>query len=147
MTILSLVSIGLIWGVTNALIKRGALIAEERKNRRSGKEVKEPSKGVLSYLYSHCQEWIYMLSLWQYSLPFFVNLSASALFFITLSHTPITLAVPVTNAITFGATAAAGMALGEKMHGIRTLVGIVLITAGVWICISASNNPESSSFG
>ncbi|MCO5570433.1 hypothetical protein L7F22_024155 [Adiantum nelumboides] len=141
MSILSLVSIGLIWGVTNALIKRGVHIAEKQKIHHSRKEVEEPSKGVLSYLYVHCQDWVHMLSLWQYSLPFFINLSASALFFITLSDTPITLAVPVTNAITFGATAAAGMALGEKMHSMRTLLGIALITAGVWICILVTNNP------
>lgn len=140
MAMLWLVSIGLVWGVTNALIKRGAVIAEKHKSQHTKKEMKK-SKGPLFYLYSYVQEWIHMLSLWQYSLPFLVNLSASALFFVKLSDTPITLAVPVTNAITFGATAAAGMALGEQMHGMRTLLGIVLIIGGVLICIPPPGNP------
>ncbi|KAH7445921.1 hypothetical protein KP509_01G028700 [Ceratopteris richardii] len=103
---------------------------------RMGKEVKEINRSLLAYLHFHLQEWIFMLTVWQYSLPFLLNLSASALFFITLSDSPITLAVPVTNAITFAATAATGMALGEKMNVMRTFLGIILIVGGVWISIS-----------
>ncbi|KAH7445920.1 hypothetical protein KP509_01G028700 [Ceratopteris richardii] len=136
MSIPSVVSIGIIWGVTNAFIKRGADISERQKKMRMGKEVKEINRSLLAYLHFHLQEWIFMLTVWQYSLPFLLNLSASALFFITLSDSPITLAVPVTNAITFAATAATGMALGEKMNVMRTFLGIILIVGGVWISIS-----------
>ncbi|KAK6941485.1 putative transmembrane family 234 [Dillenia turbinata] len=41
---------------------------------------------------------------------------ASATFFAILSDTPISVAVPVTNATTFAATAVSGMLLGEKTH-------------------------------
>lgn len=133
MAFIWLIAIGIVWGVTNALMKRGAVIADKRMKQL----IKEKKKqgGLFSWLHGYLQEWVTMICLWQYSLPFLINLSASALFFVTLSDSPITVAVPVTNAVTFGATAAAGAALGEKMHGLQTLLGLSLIIAGVSICI------------
>jgi uncharacterized membrane protein len=60
----------------------------------------------------------------------------SVLFIIKLGDSPITLAVPVTNATTFAVTAIAGAVLGEKMKGPETLIGVSLIIAGVTLCIS-----------
>ncbi|TVU06980.1 hypothetical protein EJB05_47018, partial [Eragrostis curvula] len=92
----SMVAVGLVWGVTNALMRRGAL----------------------------------------YSAPFAANLCASASFFALLGAAPISVAVPITNAVTFAATAVAAAVLGERVRPGPAVLGTGLIVLGVWICIS-----------
>ena len=130
-----LLAIGTVWGITNALIKRGALIADARKEQRREKaeETDDDEPGVVG---SFLHDWFRLLCVWEYSLPFLVNLSMSVLFVIKLGDSPITLAVPVTNATTFAVTAVAGAALGEKMRVLETVAGVSLIIAGVSLCIS-----------
>ena len=135
MVLIWLITIGCVWGLTNALIKRGATIAEKQKLKQKTTNTPK-AKGIRA----HVDEWIVMLCVWQYSLPFVINLSASALFFMKLNDAPITLAVPVTNAVTFGATAISGAAFGEKMDGVRTVLGITLIIIGVCICVSPTQS-------
>ncbi|KAL3532497.1 hypothetical protein ACH5RR_006018 [Cinchona calisaya] len=97
-----MVAVGLVWGATNALMRKGAIIWD--------KKIKSaPQPNTL-------KNWLNLFITWQYSLPFIINLSASATFFAILSETPISLAVPVTNATTFAATAVFGMLLGEETH-------------------------------
>ncbi|XP_022145024.1 transmembrane protein 234 homolog isoform X1 [Momordica charantia] len=103
-----MVAVGLVWGATNALMRRGALLWDQALN--------SSSNGSSSSLL----RWLKLLSIWQYTIPFLLNLSASATFFAILSDAPISLAVPVTNATTFAATAVFGMLLGEQ-----TRVGFV----------------------
>jgi multidrug transporter EmrE-like cation transporter len=129
-----LLAIGTVWGITNALLKRGALIADEAK--RAAAEAQKQSGSRRSMVASFLGDWIRLLCVWQYSLPFLLNLSMSVLFVIKLGDSPITLAVPVTNATTFAVTAVAGAALGEKMRPLETLIGVALIVAGVTLCIS-----------
>ncbi|KAF6164469.1 hypothetical protein GIB67_025295 [Kingdonia uniflora] len=86
-------------------------------------------------LLGHLQNWLKLLCIWQYSIPFIVNLSASATFFAILSESPISLAVPVTNATTFAATAVSAMVLGEETRVGYALFGTFLIVLGVWVCI------------
>lgn len=118
----TMVAVGLVWGATNALMRRGAQLSDRNLRARP------PSNRLL--------QWLHLLLTWQYSLPFFINLSASAAFFHTLRDSPISLAVPVTNATTFAATAAAAYLLGEEMRVGLAVIGIGFITLGVWICIS-----------
>jgi multidrug transporter EmrE-like cation transporter len=77
-----------------------------------------------------------LLLTWQYSAPFLVNLSASAAFFRLLGDAPISVAVPVTNATTFAATAVAAALLGEDTRAAPAALGTALIVLGVWVCIS-----------
>ncbi|KAM0018147.1 putative transmembrane family 234 protein [Helianthus debilis subsp. tardiflorus] len=122
-----MVTVGLIWGATNALMRRGALISDQQlQNKQSS--TKNP---ILKTLI----DWFNLILVWQYSVPFIINLSASATFFAILSHTPISLAVPVTNATTFAATAVFGMLLGEETRVGLTLFGTFLIVLGVYVCV------------
>ncbi|KAI3775534.1 hypothetical protein L1987_50113 [Smallanthus sonchifolius] len=125
-----MVAVGLIWGATNALMRRGALISDQQilKKQSSTKTHKNPILKTLT-------DWFNLLLVWQYSVPFIVNLSASATFFAILSDTPISLAVPVTNATTFAATAVFGMLFGEETRVVLTLFGTFLIILGVYVCV------------
>ncbi|GJN12009.1 hypothetical protein PR202_ga30252 [Eleusine coracana subsp. coracana] len=118
----SMVAVGLVWGATNALMRRGALVWD-RRSRAS------PSGGLI-------RRWLALLLTWQYSAPFAANLCASASFFALLGAAPISVAVPVTNAVTFAATAVAAAVLGERVRPGPAVLGTALIVLGVWVCIS-----------
>ncbi|KAF5202902.1 transmembrane protein [Thalictrum thalictroides] len=128
-----MIAIGLVWGITNAIMRRGALIWDKKIQSLANKahQSSQIHQRVLGYL----KNWLNLLLIWQYSVPFLVNLSASAAFFAILRDSPISLAVPVTNATTFAATAVSAMILGEETHVGYALFGTFLIVLGVWICI------------
>ncbi|KAL6511348.1 hypothetical protein OROHE_020430 [Orobanche hederae] len=115
--------LGLVWGATNALMRRGADIWD-----RALKSTPQTNTRQL-------KKWLKLLLIWQYTLPFLINLSASATFFAILSDTPISLAVPVTNATSFAATAVFGFILGEQTRLGMSLFGTFLVVYGVCICI------------
>ncbi|PRQ46651.1 putative transmembrane family 234 protein [Rosa chinensis] len=119
-----MIAVGLVWGATNALMRRGALLWDEALKSSQPQPI------------TSLKKWLKLLSIWQYTIPFSVNLSASATFFAILSHTPISLAVPVTNATTFAATAVFGILLGEQTHLGLALFGTGLIVLGIWLCIT-----------
>ncbi|XP_015571689.1 transmembrane protein 234 homolog [Ricinus communis] len=125
-----MVAVGLIWGSTNALIRRGALLWDQKVHSPpSPKLNKNRLLSLLNNMFS-------LLLFWQYSVPFLLNLSASATFFALLSNAPISLAVPVTNATTFAATAVFGIFLGEKTQVGLALLGTGFIVIGIWLCIT-----------
>lgn len=124
-----MITVGLVWGATNALMRKGAIKWDE--TIKSLPQPNTPQHPVLTTI----QNWLKLLLIWQYSLPFLLNLTASATFFAILSDTPISLAVPVTNATTFAATAVFGLILGEETHVALALFGTSLIVLGVYICI------------
>ncbi|KMT03142.1 hypothetical protein BVRB_8g196980 [Beta vulgaris subsp. vulgaris] len=128
-----MIAVGLIWGATNALMKKGAIIWDQKSlNTFSPSSKKSPphNRIILSL-----QNYLNLILTWQYSIPLFLNLSASATFFTILGNTPISLAVPVTNATTFAATAVMGMLLGEKTRVGYALFGTIVIVFGVWLCV------------
>lgn len=127
-----MVAIGLVWGATNALMRRGALLWDQALKSSSNSSSSHSSTKPFSYL----RRWLKLLLIWQYTLPFLLNLTASATFFAILSHAPISLAVPVTNATTFASTAVFGMLLGEDTRVGYALFGTALIGFGVWLCIN-----------
>ncbi|CAN6242442.1 unnamed protein product [Urochloa humidicola] len=104
-------------------MRRGALVWD-RRSRAS------PSGGGV------LRRWTALLLTWQYSAPFAANLCASATFFALLGAAPISVAVPVTNAVTFAATAVAAAVLGERVRPAPAVLGTALIVLGVWVCIS-----------
>ncbi|KAF8407081.1 hypothetical protein HHK36_006206 [Tetracentron sinense] len=128
-----MIAIGLVWGVTNAIMRRGALLSDQ-KLKSSATKPHQPSQ-LHQRLLGYMKNWLNLLLIWQYSIPFLLNLSASATFFAVLSHSPISIAVPVTNATTFAATAVSAMLLGEETRIEFALLGTFLIVLGVWICI------------
>ncbi|CAM6103425.1 unnamed protein product [Calypogeia fissa] len=138
---LGLLVIGCVWGATNAFIKRGAQIAEQRVRDHKAKDsefsiTRRSLSGATGWLLNFVKEWIQLLSVWEYSIPFLVNLSASVLFIRALGDSPINVAVPVTNATTFAVTAVAGAALGEDIDVWRAMVGVAMIAFGITLCLA-----------
>ncbi|KAJ9183928.1 hypothetical protein P3X46_007722 [Hevea brasiliensis] len=129
-----MVAVGLVWGATNALMRRGALLWDQRSHKLSSSSLNPPK--LHQRLLSSVNDSLSVLLFWQYSVPFLLNLSASATFFALLSDSPISLAVPVTNATTFAATALFGMLLGEETRIGFALMGTGFIVVGVWLCLT-----------
>ncbi|XP_021921914.1 transmembrane protein 234 homolog isoform X2 [Zootermopsis nevadensis] len=98
----SLIAVGVLWGATNPLIKKGSLGVENVK-------APHPSMQLLYEIY-------YLVCRWQYMIPFILNQCGSVLYYITLGTSDLTLAVPVANSLTFVATALCGWAVGEEPH-------------------------------
>ncbi|KAE8705840.1 hypothetical protein F3Y22_tig00110415pilonHSYRG00049 [Hibiscus syriacus] len=129
-----MLAVGLIWGATNAAMRRGALLWEQYL--KSSPAAGVPPCNFKQRILKSLSDWLTLLLFWQYSIPFLINLSASATFFSILSQAPISLAVPVTNATTFAATAVFGIVLGERTRIGLALLGTGFIVLGVWLCIT-----------
>ncbi|KAH1251715.1 Transmembrane protein 234 [Glycine max] len=118
-----MIAVGIVWGATNAIMRRGALLWDEAL-KSSAKP--HPHSTLCQKMRISVGNWVKLLSIWQYSIPFLINLSASATFFAILSDAPLSLAVPVTNATTFAATAVFGILLGERTHLPRAFFGTLI---------------------
>ncbi|KAM0894929.1 hypothetical protein ACQ4PT_024155 [Festuca glaucescens] len=101
----SMVAVGLVWGATNALMPRGALVWDRRSRSLPA------GSGAV-------RRWADLLLT-----SFLANLSASSAFVRLLGDAPISVAVPVTNATTFAATAVAAALLGEDTRAAPAALG------------------------
>lgn len=117
----SLVLVGLLWGATNPLIKRGTA------GIRSIQATNIIHKFVL--------ELKYLATEWRYVLPFLLNQCGSVLYLFTLQGTELSMAVPIANSCTFIFTALVSMLLGDRMPNKDTFLGMFLITSGILTCI------------
>ena len=103
---------GLIWGVTDPLMKRfGGYPSREN---------------WLSKL-------LPCLANWRYALTFAVNQTGSAAFLWTLNKSTLSFAVPVTNSLKFFITFVTGQLIGESpVTGSRkSCIGLILILIGI----------------
>ena len=109
--ILAAVITGLIWGVTDPLMKKFSAYPKNRENKVSK---------VLPFLAN-----------WQYALTFVTNQLGSISFLWTLNQTSLSFAVPVTNSLKFLITLITGQILGESRLNQRSVFGLVLMFSGV----------------
>ncbi|KAH8375341.1 hypothetical protein KR200_009939, partial [Drosophila serrata] len=112
-----LLTVGLLWGVTNPFIRLGSQGIES---------VKDTGSKWRNFL----QEARTIGSRWRYWIPFGLNQCGSALYVWTLQSASITVAVPVANSLSFAFTAITGYALGEKLPGKKVILGTLLICCG-----------------
>jgi uncharacterized membrane protein len=64
-----------------------------------------------------------------------LNLSGSTFYYWTLGDRQLSLAVPITNSLSFALTVIAGILYGEQFGSKNTVIGIALITIGVLLMI------------
>ncbi|XP_066591950.1 transmembrane protein 234 homolog [Prorops nasuta] len=112
--------VALLWGITNPLIKRGANGLERIESFTLYDQI--------------LKEAYFLITNWKYILPFLVNQMGSVIYFLTLGSTDISLAVPLSNTLTFVFTALTGWALGEDIAQKNTYIGMILILLGTSLC-------------
>ncbi|XP_076296082.1 transmembrane protein 234 homolog [Lasioglossum baleicum] len=123
--------VALLWGGTNPYIKKGA---EGLEN------VKATSK-----IGQFFNELAFLVTKMKYIVPFVINQCGSVLYFLMLGGTDISLAVPVTNSLTFVVTAITGSMLGEEKIHKNTYIGMTLILVGTMLCCWDKVNETISS--
>ncbi|XP_035729531.1 transmembrane protein 234 homolog [Vespa mandarinia] len=119
-SVIYLVLVAFLWGITNPLIKKGASGLENVEAKTSyGQFFKE-----LYFLFTNAK----------YMTPFLFNQIGSLLYYLALQGADISLAVPVSNSLTFVITAVTGWILGEKRAERNTYIGMILILMGTTLC-------------
>lgn len=78
----------------------------------------------------------FLASRFSYVCPFVLNQLGSVLFVYTLGRVDLSLAVPLSNSLTFLVTTVAGYCLGEDTTSRATWVGAGLVCAGVALCVA-----------
>ncbi|ORE05599.1 transmembrane protein [Rhizopus microsporus var. microsporus] len=116
--------VAICWGSTNPLIKKGSAGLEKVSER---------------YPLGGLQKWFaeikYLLTKWQYLVPLVINLSGSIVYYYTLGKSDMSLAVPITNSLTFIFSLMTGLLLGESIGGRDAWLGMGLVIIGVVICV------------
>lgn len=81
--------VGAFWGCTNPLLKRGSQGIDE-----AGKGAKGPAGKWVAEL-------LFLLTRWQWLLPFAINQCGSLVYYVTLGTADLAMAVPISNSVTF----------------------------------------------
>ena len=117
-SVASFILVGLLWGATNPLIKRGSIIVDSKKSAR---------QGILG-------EWLALLTTPSFLLPQLLNQVGSVLFAASLGYADISLAVPTANATSLAANAIVDLLLGERFRIHLLLPGLLLVGSGIVLC-------------
>lgn len=128
---ISLFIVALLWGCTNALMKKYSEGIEHLEQENT-------NQGQIGKLYSLISEVKFLIKNWQYLLTYSVNQLGSLLFYFTLSYCDLSIASPLTNTLTFVVTFVADGYLfpkGESGYNIYNKVGLVCICGGVLCCL------------
>lgn len=114
-------AVGLLWGGTNPLIKRGS----------EGIDAIKTNTKHLRFI----DEILFLITRWQYVVPFLANQSGSLLYVYALQNAELSIAVPIANSCTFLFTALMAILLGEQVPNIKSFIGMIMIAIGVAICL------------
>ncbi|KAG7204562.1 hypothetical protein KM043_004985 [Ampulex compressa] len=119
-SVISLIVVAVLWGATNPFLKKGAKGLENVKATTAyGQFFKETA---------------FLVTNLKYIVPFLVNQAGSVLYFLTLPNADISLAIPVTNSLTFMVTAMIGWILGEEKTHKNTYIGMLFVLSGISLC-------------
>ncbi|KAK9498593.1 hypothetical protein O3M35_003190 [Rhynocoris fuscipes] len=114
---LNLLFVGMIWGVTNPFVRRGSSGMSKVKKNNSFTQL--------------IADTIFLVFNWKFMIPFLISQIGSVVYFLTLQKSDLTIAVPFTNSLAFLFTAITGWMLGEEKLDSSTLLGLILIMAGI----------------
>ncbi|CAG8657117.1 4437_t:CDS:2, partial [Funneliformis mosseae] len=79
----------------------------------------------------------FLVTRWQFMLPLILNISGSLIYYHTLGQSDLSLAVPITNSLTFIFTTLAASLLGEEIGSKKTWIGIAFVVIGVGLCVGS----------
>ncbi|XP_014467577.1 PREDICTED: transmembrane protein 234 homolog [Dinoponera quadriceps] len=119
-SVIYLCLVAVLWGMTNPFMKKGAGGLENVK--------------ATSIYGQFIKELVFLATNVKYMLPFVLNQCGSVLYFLILQNTDISLAVPVSNSLTFIFTAITGWFLGEQKVHKNAYIGMIFILCGTSLC-------------
>jgi hypothetical protein len=141
--LLSAILVGAVWGITNPFLRRGSSGEEsgsisKKKTAASTKDEPDDESGKTSYYGSIIESLLLFrrVSVW---LPYLLNQSGSLLYYKLLAEAPLSLAVPVCNAMALVFSSITSLALGERVdRPMFAAMGSLLVTVGVGICMAST---------
>ncbi|MBN3305216.1 TM234 protein, partial [Amia calva] len=122
--VLCLCAVAALWGGTNPFLKKGTEGIERVEKGNIALQV----IAEIKFLFLNIK----------YLVPFLFNQSGSLVYYLTLARTDLSLAVPVTNSLTFLFTLLTGRLLGEEIGGKNAVLGMCLTMLGVTLCVVSS---------
>jgi hypothetical protein len=114
------VLVGLLWGCTNPLVKRGAALVEQRLQA-----VRCPGRYTSTVLHLTTPSFI---------IPQTANLAGSILFASQLGSSKLTVTVPFSNGIALAANAVVDACCGSAYNLMYLLPGLGLVVLGFFLC-------------
>ncbi|XP_038650694.1 transmembrane protein 234 isoform X1 [Scyliorhinus canicula] len=123
-----LLLVALLWGGTNPFLKKGT----------EGME-KVQSRNFVIQLFAEMK---FLFLNYKYLVPFLLNQSGSVIYYFTLASTDLSLAVLLSNSLTFLFTLLTGKLLGEDIGGKQATAGMLLIIVGVTLCVASTVRME-----
>ena len=138
--LLLLVLVGAFWGCTNPFLRKGAIEVTQGNDDAKEDDDAEKRVSMLRVLGNSAAKFL-NIRVW---LPYALNQSGSILFYVALSRSDLTLAVPVCNALSLVFSVVTSFALGESVDKpARAVLGSALVMIGVGICVSSREGDES----
>lgn len=125
MQLASCIGVGVLWGCTNSFIKRGSVVADSKASGTTRR-----------FSWSVVDLWFDLLTTWRFLLPQALNLVGSICFALLLGRSPLSLVVPVTNAVSLLSNAVTDWALGEPIELLYAAPGVLILALGVGLCAS-----------
>jgi len=120
--------VGALWGCTNPLINQGSKIA-------SNDVADPPGEKRIIFVLTWSLQKFFNVMVW---LPYLLNQTGSIIFYFTLAHSDLSLAVPVCNGLALIFSIGTSLAIGERINSpIKTVMGAALVFVGVTICLSS----------
>ena len=133
--VLSMMVVGALWGCTNPLLRKGSV--EANSTATSTKKKAGKSTSVLATFLKSFMD----VKVW---LPYVLNQSGSLAFYVLLANSNISTAVPICNAMALLFSFLMSSFLGEPIQNLpKTALGAFFILAGVTICVSSQEEPET----
>jgi multidrug transporter EmrE-like cation transporter len=135
--IISLLLVGATWGCSNSLLRKGSTESFVTKTTTTIEPNVQEKSTWITFLKDQLSKFRH-ISVW---LPYVVNQSGSMLFYITLSQTDLSLAVPACNALAlvFSILTSWFLLKEQVERPIITAIGATLVMVGVAICVQASD--------
>ena len=125
LNMICMLAVSMVWGCSNPFLKRGS----EGVCKVHGTNLLHQLLLEIRFLATNCG----------YTIPFAINQIGSLLYYLTVAKLDISLAVPIVNSLTVLFTTLVGALLGESLRSGRNYIGMVLVLAGVALCLTAKN--------
>jgi Putative transmembrane family 234 len=139
--VISLFFVGALWGCTTPLIRKGALLQVQETNERDVSYGPLENNGIRDN-FGVCVRQLKKFRYVQVWLPYAFNQAGSIAFYYLLSNSNLSIAVPSCNALALAFAVCTSWFLGEQekvKHPIRSIVGSVLVVAGVMVCVRSNH--------
>ena len=131
--VISMIIVGAFWGCTNPLLRKGAVEVDNNHTYGGGGTSTTRITSVLRQFLN--------IRVW---LPYLLNQCGSIVYYVLLSKSDLTFAVPTCNALALVFTCFTSFALGEPINQpFRTILGSALVVGGVAICVMANKDDDN----